>query len=148
MDDDKALMCDICKKWIHVQCEKMSDILFEHHHINREEIFICRQCRTCGICNRRIATNQNFIHCDLCSNLAHVKCNKFDDKQYKKYLKDENATFCLKCIQENLPFLKLNDEQLLFTMDGIDYPDEIEVNDFFLNESQMSIINKINNLMS
>ena len=57
--DDKALMCDICDNWIHAKCDKMSDIQYEHHEINYEDIFRCRKCRTCGICNKIIASNQN-----------------------------------------------------------------------------------------
>ena len=147
-DDAKALICDICEKWIHAKCDRMPDITYEHHEINHEAIFICRKCRTCGICDRIIASNQNYIYCDNCTSLIHVKCNMFDNKQYDKYVKDENPTFCLQCNQENIPFLKLNDKQHGLTMDGINYPEEIDVNNLFLNQSQLSIVNKINNLMN
>ena len=88
------------------------------------------------------------MECDNCRKYVHIKCNKFDDKQFKRYEKDENPTFCLSCNQESLPFLKLTDKQHKLTIDGINYPEEIEVNNLFLNESQLSIINKINNLMN
>ena len=57
-------MCDNCDKWIHAKCEKMQDIRYEHHEINIEENFVCRKCRTCRICDKIIATNQNFVECD------------------------------------------------------------------------------------
>ena len=79
--------------------------------------------------------------------LVHIKCNKFDAKQYERYLEDENPTFCLSCNRENLPFLDLNDKQYGLTMNGVNYPEETDVNDLFLSESQLRMINKINNLM-
>ena len=124
----------------------MPDIRYEHHQVNPEDIFECRKCRSCGICDKVIASNQKFIDCKLCKNYVHKKCNKFDDKQYNRYLKDKNPTFCFKCNQENLPFLNINDKQHELTMDGINYPEESDVNNLFLNQSQLNIINKINNL--
>ena len=149
-DNDKALICDMCDNWIHAKCNKMSDIQYEHHEINYEDIFRCRKCRTCGICDKLIASNQKFIYCDNCTGLVHIKCNKFDDKQHEKYLKqqDKYPTFCLNCNQENLPFLKLTDKQHSLTIYGIDYPEEMDINNLFLNKSQVRIVNKINNLMS
>ena len=83
-ENDKALICDLCDNWIHAKCEKMSDIQYEHHEINYEDIFRCRKCRTCGICNKLIASNQKFIYCDNCTGLVHIKCNKFDDSSLLK----------------------------------------------------------------
>ena len=60
-DDDKALICDKCEKWIHAKRTKMSDIRYEHHEVNPGEIFECRNCRTCGTCDKVIALNHNFI---------------------------------------------------------------------------------------
>ena len=79
---------------------------------------------------------------------VHIKCNKFAVKQYERYLEDENPTFCLNCNRENLPFLDLNNKQYDLTMDGINYPEETDLDRLFLNESQMRIINKINNLIN
>ena len=33
-DDDKALVCDKCEKWVHAKCTKMPDIRYEHHEVN------------------------------------------------------------------------------------------------------------------
>ena len=110
-DNDKALICDKCEKWIHAKCTKMSDIRYEHHEVNPEDIFVCRNCRTCGICDKIIALNHKFIECSSCMSYVHIKCNKFDAKQYDRHLEDENPTFCFRCNRENLPFLDLNDKQ-------------------------------------
>ena len=32
-DDDKALVCDKCEKWVHAKCTKLSDIRYEHHKV-------------------------------------------------------------------------------------------------------------------
>ena len=140
-DNDKALICDRCEKWIHTKCTKMPDIKYEHHIINYEDTFECRNCRTCGICDKIIASNHKFVDCNTCRKYVHIKCNKFDEKQYDRYKKDKNPTFCLKCNEENLPFLNLSDKQHSLTMDGINYPEETDVDNLFLSEPQMRIIN-------
>ena len=106
-DEDKSLMCHKCEKWIHTKCTKMTDIRYEHHQVNPEVVFECRICRTCGICNKFIASNHKFIDCSACENYVHIKCNRFDSRQYDRYLKDNSPTFCFKCNQENFPFLTL-----------------------------------------
>ena len=78
---------------------------------NPEAIFECRNCRTCSICDKVIALNHKFIECNSCMKLVHIKCNKFDAKQYERYVEDENPTFCLSCNREKLPFLEHNDKQ-------------------------------------
>ena len=70
-----ALICDKCEKWVHAKCTKMSDIRYEHHEINLEDIFECRKCRTCGICDKVIALNHKFIECNSCMNYVHIKGN-------------------------------------------------------------------------
>ena len=52
--------------------------------------------------------------------------------------------YCIKCLRESLPTLNLDDNQLNLTMNGVDYPEEVNVNEIFLSESQIGILNKIN----
>ena len=46
------------------------------------------------------------------------------------------------------PFFNLNEKQHSLILKGINYPEETEVANFYLTESQKHIINKINNLVS
>ena len=63
----------------------------------------------CGICNKNIAEGHRAIRCDTCNYKVHIKCNNTDANTYKK-VKDDPQT-CLKCKEENIPFLALNEQQ-------------------------------------
>ena len=47
-----------------------------------------------------------------------------------------------------MPRLKLDDNQLQLTVDGIDYEDHINVSNMFLSQSQLEIFDKFNKVMS
>ena len=148
-DNDKALICDKCGKWVHAKCTKMPSIKYEHHQINPEDIFECRKCRTCSVCHKVIASNQKFIDCSACRNYVHIKCNLFDSKQYDQHKEKTNPViFCVKCNKENLPFFDLKHKEFDLTMDGINYPEETDISSLALNESQLSIINKLNKVVN
>ena len=77
--------------------------------------------------------------------MGTAKCNKFDTKEYKKYQTDKSLIFyCLKCLRETLPTLDLNDYEFNLTMKAINIPEELDVNEIFLNDSQIEIIKQIN----
>ena len=51
---------------------------------------------------------------------------------------------CIKCLRETLSALYLNDIELKLAMEGINYPEETNINDILLNDPQIEIINKTN----
>ena len=43
---------------------------------------------------------------------VHIKCNKFDRKDYNDYKNDPSLPFyCLNCLGDTIPFSKLNDNE-------------------------------------
>ena len=70
---------------------------------------------------------------------------KVDKKYYNTFQTNEHTHFyCIKCLAESLPFLDLNNKQVDLTAQGIDIPDEVNIDEIFLNETQLNMIRKIN----
>ena len=64
----------------------------------------------CGICKRNIVSNHKSIRCNLCNFTIHTKCNKIEDKEFRK-MKDDNIRYCLKCKEDILSFQRLTNQQ-------------------------------------
>ena len=148
-ENDRAIKCDKCDKWIHTKCNKITNKQYKLYQENHDEIFECKNCNKCSVCEKIVAKNHHAIECDLCLKWIHIKCNKFDIKEYKNYQTDKTMKFyCMKCLRETLPALNLNDIEFNLTMEGIDYPEETNINDIFLNETQIEIVNTINKVIN
>ena len=66
----------------------------------------------CKRCLKSVNNNHNAILCDICESWVHIKCNKYDRKDYNDYKNDPSKTFhCLNCIEDIIPFSKLNDNE-------------------------------------
>ena len=141
----KLIKCNTCNKNIHMKCNKTTGKKIEYFTNNPEE-FDCRSCLTCKICQKIVASNHRGILCDLCNNWVHAKCNQFEKSDFSKFQADENLQFfCSPCLRDNLPTLGLNDNEFYLTMEGVNYPEEIDItNDIFLTEKQLALTRKIN----
>ena len=97
------------------------------------------------MCNKVVAINHHAIECNICLKWVHIKCNKLDKKDYTAYQLDEDMPFCcIKCLAETLPLQDLDNNQFELTSQGIDIPEEVNVNDILLSTTQKYMINKIN----
>ena len=77
----------------------------------------------CGMCEKHIAKNHRYLHCDSCNREVHIKCNKFDDKTYEFH--KEKSIICFKCKSENIPFQHLTDLQLCAVNRGLNTDTEV-----------------------
>ena len=77
----------------------------------------------CGVCGKSVAKNHRAIQCDLCDYWIHIKCNKFDKKDYDYFQKNEIETFhCLNCKSKYIPFSTLDNNQFDIAVNrGINY---------------------------
>ena len=74
----------------------------------------------CGICSRNINKNHRYLQCVMCKYRFHMKCNKIDTNAYNK-MKDNEDIICLKCMEGNIPFHTLTDNQFFATASkGVD----------------------------
>ena len=144
-DNDKAIECNKCHKWIHIKCNKITAKQYRQFQENPNEIFECKNCNKCGVCNKIVATNHHAIECNLCLKWVHIKCNKLDKKDYETFKANENKHFfCINCLADSLPLLNLDSQQFDLTSQGIDFPEDIDINEIFLSPNQLQMIKKIN----
>ena len=140
----KCLKCNDCEEQVHMRCTKIKNKQYEYFTKNPTE-FECRLCCTCTICNKYVAKNHQGIVCHCCKKWIHAKCNKLNDKDYRAYQTDKKLNFqCMKCLSDTLPGMGLNNKEFILMMNGVDIPEEIDVNEIFLSERQIEIISKIN----
>ena len=146
--NDRGILCNKCHKWVHIKCSNISIIKYEHYQINHEEIFECKNCKICGICDKGIASNHKKLNCRICMNYVHIKCNKFDKADYEYYQKKDDEFFCINCLTNNLPLLNLKDKEFQLTIDGINFTEEIDTDTLHLRNSQQAIVNKLNKVVN
>ena len=145
--DEKAIRCDKCKHWFHIKCIGMALIQYEHYQINYEEIFLCKSCRKCNICDKTIAKNHRKLSCSLCDKDVHIKCNTYSVKDYDQ-AKEANDFFCMKCISDILPFSSLNDVQYKMAITkGILNTQDTNLN-ISLTPFQQKLCNELNTMIN
>ena len=147
INDSKCLKCINCAEWVHIKYSKVNNKQYEYFRQNPDE-FDCRICCICTLCNKLVAKNHHGIVCHCCKKFIHKKCNKLNDRDYRSYQTDKTLSFqCMNCLKETLPGMGLNNKEFSLTMDGIDIPDQINVDEIFLSEVQIEIISKINSVI-
>ena len=112
----------------------------------------------CTLCNKivKLEGRRKAIFCDSCSKWIHSSCNKLDNKGYEYHTKNPDAPFtCLKCLEDNVPFSKLDNNQFnLGVKLGVNYiTNELNINysprvkdqKFFI-EVNKAIYNSIHNV--
>ena len=69
----------------------------------------------CGICLKNVGRHRKAVKCDSCRYWNHIKCEGIDNKMYEALKKEpENSIhFCKICMEENLPFQKISDNEFL-----------------------------------
>ena len=83
----------------------------------------------CGVCGKAVGDNHRSIECELCGSWIHIKCNKFDKKDYNLYQDNtDKCFFCIKCSAENIAFSLLNDNQFeIYVKNGINYLPDTDI---------------------
>ena len=134
-DSDRAIECDKCFSWVHIKCNKISTKKYKNW--NCDDPFQCKKCNSCNVCNKLVGKNQNAIECEVCSRWVHIKCNKFDKKEYMLHKNDPTRNFfCVECLSDALPFNKVNDNEFKLIIQGIKYPDVIDIDNLFLSNHE------------
>ncbi len=73
----------------------------------------------CTVCQKEVKNSHNALPCDICSTetctkWVHIKCQKLDKKGYNYHNDHPDAPFtCFSCLDNALPFSKLNHNQFL-----------------------------------
>ena len=140
--------CSLCKKYFHVKCSKTTTKEFNAFQ-ERNFAWFCPDCciqafpfatlenhefrkaisedfppkilphkkSKCGGCAKRVSRNAQeiYFHCFSCEQFYHKMCSKSNttNSQFKKWE-------CPKCTLAALPFSKVNDNDLLVSIQGFD----------------------------
>ena len=74
----------------------------------------------CSVCRKNVNNNHPAMVCSHCGLWSHNKCNNIDKTHYRLHQLNEDLTFyCVKCIEDILPFMSLNDNEYTnFTVNG------------------------------
>ena len=80
-NENLPFLCKICIK----DCFPFSE-MNNHQFLNltkKDRINIPKETPSkCGICKKTVGKNHNAIECSTCLNWIHIKCNKFEKKDY------------------------------------------------------------------
>ena len=102
----------------------------------------------CGICNRNIGINHKFVKCIICNYKIHIKCNKTDAATFEKNKKNSDHIYCLKCLEEIIPFQNLSDEQFYMTSEKGIQSDIDQLNLSILPNNSLRTFFKVINKLS
>ena len=114
----------------------------------------CSQCSKwypCKVCNKNVNNNHKSIQCDnkLCNQWVHMKCNLLNNNDYKILQNSDDAFYCIKCIEKNIPFSKLsNNEFNISVTKAINTNDDEETHLQFFSDDQQNYLKKINNMLN
>ena len=103
----------------------------------------------CSKYSRNVQNNHLAIECSSCNLWSHIKCNNISRKQYKFFQENTNENlFCLKCLENEIPFNKLNDNEFesFFKYEVLESESNINIRPN-TSPAQQTIINKIKNLI-
>ena len=103
----------------------------------------------CGVCSKAVGVSHRAIECGLCKTWIHIKCNKFDQIDYKFYQDNpEKCFFCIKCSAENIAFSSLNDNQFeICVNNGINYVPDTDIG-FKPSDSDKRLFNILHNAIN
>ena len=77
----------------------------------------------CSSCHKNVNKNHRAICCDICDKWIHIKCNYLNLSDYNKLKNDCNPFFCINCMNKNIPFTNLtNNEFILLLTKGVNIP--------------------------
>ena len=102
----------------------------------------------CSVCGKNVNNNHLAIECTHCNFWSHNKCNNIDKKQYRDYqLNSELSFYCMKCKEDFIPFMKLNDHEFNSIVKKGEIFPQININftNFTPSLSQQEMFDKLNN---
>ena len=102
----------------------------------------------CSICSKNVTDRQPAILCTNCKFWSHTKCNNIDSKLYLAYQINPQLTFyCIKCKQDILPFMKLNDYEFdsIINKGETSSKHNIKFTNFTPSLAQKEMFDKLNN---
>ena len=119
----RKINCSSCSLYYHVKC---SITIREWHNIKeRGDVWLCKNCTLndskidiakCSTCRSTIPKHKTEIQCTICNKSFHSKCAQIKIKKIQAL----DSWMCNTCIDDTLPFAKLDNEKLELSMQAKD----------------------------
>ena len=102
----------------------------------------------CGVCTKTLIKTDKRIACAICHNKVHIRCNLLTREDFKNIDKDGEDYLCISCIDENIPFSKLSENEFsLLNIFGIIRINEEQNQLNFLTPAQSAHLKNINEVL-
>ena len=101
----------------------------------------------CSVCRKNVNNNHPAMVCSHCGLWSHNKCNNIDKTHYRLHQLNEELTFhCVKCVEDILPFMSLNDiEYTNFMVNGgTPSANNVTFTNFDPTNTQKQLFDKLN----
>ena len=113
---------------------------------------ICANWYPCKICDKNVNKNHKAFKCDnkTCNQWVHIKCNLLSNKDYTNLQNSNHHFFCINCLEKNIPFTKLSDNEFnIHITKGIntDLTDDASQINYF-SQDQHKFLKNINDTLN
>ena len=106
--------------------------------------------KLCGVCTKTLKKTDKRITCVICKKQVHIRCNLLTRENFKNISisRNDEDRFCINCIDENMPFSKLSENEfsLINKFGIISINDEHDQLDF-LTSIQNANLKNINDII-
>ena len=108
---DSSIRCDVCNKWHHVKCTKLTKNQFDIHSVENSLEWFCDDCSADKCANCEIIFRRGkSISCTLCTKKYHISCVGLNNQSIDKV--DINHWLCISCRNDTFPFNTITSAQI------------------------------------
>ena len=99
----EKLKCEKCHSFFHYKCSKLPKRKIIKLLENKKPYY-CSSCYfPCPVC-KKTTQDTTCMKCPLCENWYHLNCTKMTKKQARSVFRSNTHYYCIKCVNEVLPF--------------------------------------------
>ena len=123
-----------------------------HEEPNSDKCIVCYKWYPCKVCNKNVNLNHNSVQCanKSCHQKTHIKCNLLNSKDLNAIKSSGNPFFCIVCIEENIAFSKLSDNEFKVSVtQGINTSLSADNNQLnFFSKEQHNYLSNLNKVLN
>ena len=108
---ENSIRCDICNKWHHLKCTKLTSDQFDIHSIEDSLEWFCSQCSAdkCSACEIILRRGKS-ITCCTCINKYHISCVGLNTQTVVAV--NTGYWNCFRCKNDIFPFNTISPSQI------------------------------------
>ena len=108
---DNSIKCDVCNKWHHLKCTKLTNNQFEIHSVEDSLEWLCNACSAdkCDECDITFRRGKS-INCSVCTKKYHISCVGLSKQSLVNI--DTKLWNCIRCKNDIFPFNTITPTQI------------------------------------